>query len=259
MLAKVVFAAVFLFLMGITIAVPSLSPAQLVYEYLKIPQTTISVWGLSVAIILDSLINSSLVVLIALTIYGITCFIIKPSQLPPMPVPPHLSIPPPEPMPVDTRPNTASPLITTSKKPVEMEPDIETINGIGTKYSGSLRNVGIKTVNDLLRAGATKYGRQNLANKVGVTYATLLKWVHRADLLRINGVGKKYSALLESAGVGTIKDLSLRNPIYLYQELKIVNNEQKLVKRTPPSKTIEIWVKSARNLKPIIEYKNEPI
>jgi predicted flap endonuclease-1-like 5' DNA nuclease len=156
-------------------------------------------------------------------------------------------------MPVDTRPNTTSPLITTSKKPIEMEPDIETINGIGPKYSGSLRNVGIKTVNDLLRAGATKYGRQNLANKVGVTYATLLKWVHRGDLLRINGVGKKYSALLESAGVGTIKDLSLRNPIYLYQELKIVNNEQKLVKRTPPSKTIEIWVKSAKNLKPIIE------
>jgi predicted flap endonuclease-1-like 5' DNA nuclease len=127
-----------------------------------------------------------------------------------------------------------------------MEQGIETINGIGPKSGGLLRNSGVKTVNDLLRVGATERGRQHLANKVGVTYATLLKWVYRGDLLRINGVGKKYSALLESAGVNTITDLSMRNPSYLCQTLRIVNREKNLVRRTPPSKTIEIWVKNAK-------------
>ena len=102
-------------------------------------------------------------------------------------------------------------------------------------------------------AGATKHERQHLADKIGVTYATLLKWVNRGDLLRVNGIGKKYSALLESAGVDTVIDLSTRNPSFLCQTFRTLNREKNLVRRTPPSKTIEIWVKNAKNLEPIVK------
>jgi hypothetical protein len=81
----------------------------------------------------------------------------------------------------------------------------------------------------------------------------MLTWVHRGDLLRISGVGKKYSSLLEAAGVNTVTDLSMKNPRLLCQTLRTVNREKNLVRRTPPSKTIEIWVKNARNLKPIVK------
>ncbi|HEX9260903.1 MAG TPA: DUF4332 domain-containing protein, partial [Candidatus Bathyarchaeia archaeon] len=83
--------------------------------------------------------------------------------------------------------------------------------------------------------------------------ATLLKWIYRADLLRVKGVGRKYATLLESAGVNTVSDLSKRTPRYLSQTLKVVNRERNLVRRAPPSKTIEIWVNNARELEPLIE------
>jgi predicted flap endonuclease-1-like 5' DNA nuclease len=132
-----------------------------------------------------------------------------------------------------------------------MDQAIETINGIGPVYGESLRKSGIKTVNDLVRVGATKRGRERLARKIGVTNETLIKWVYRGDLLRVNGIGKKYSTLLESAGVNTVTDLSSRNPRFLHQTLRTVNREKNLVRRTPPSKTIEIWVNNAKNLEPI--------
>jgi hypothetical protein len=45
----------------------------------------------------------------------------------------------------------------------------------------------------------------------------------------------------------------MKNPRLLCQALRAVNREKNLVRRTPPSKTIEIWVKNARNLKPLVK------
>jgi predicted flap endonuclease-1-like 5' DNA nuclease len=252
MLTKTIFAVAFLLLIGVTLAFPSFPPAQLLTDYLQIPQTTLSIWGISVATLLNGITNAVIWTVIAATIYGLALHT-KSEPLPPIPPPPHLSTPPPEAMLVDTRVNKIPPSITVRERPIGMEQDVETIKGIGPKCGGLLRNSGIKTVNDLVTAGATKRGRHYLANKVGVTYATMLTWVYRGDLLRISGVGKKYSSLLEAAGVNTVTDLSMRNPRLLCQTLRTVNREKNLVRRTPPSKTIEIWVKNARNLKPLVK------
>jgi predicted flap endonuclease-1-like 5' DNA nuclease len=73
--------------------------------------------------------------------------------------------------------------------------------------------------------------------------------VNSRDLLKVKGVGRKYSKLLGSAGVTSITDLSTKNPRYLQHALKAVNKERSLVRRTPLSKTIETWVNDAKNLK----------
>ena len=250
MLAKAVFALAFLLLMGITLVFPSFPPAQILYEYLKIPQTTLSIGGISVAILLNGITNGFFWILIAATTYGLARHA-KSDPLLPIPVPPDLSNP--KPMLVDTRTNKLPSTFTTRKKPIEMEQDIETINGIGPKWAGILRDSGIKTVNELVIAGATKHERQHIADKLGVTHGTMLKWVNRGDLLRVNGINTKYSALLESAGVNTVIDLSTRDPSLLCQTLRTHNREKNLVRRTPPSKTIEIWVKNAKNLEPIVK------
>lgn len=254
MLAKAVagFVAGFLLIVGVTFIVPSFPPAQLVSEYLEIPQTTLSLLGISVATLLNGIVNGLFWILISATIYSLALRARR-EPLPPMPVAPNLPSPIPEPVLVDTRVNKIPPSFTVRKVPVGVEQGVETINGIGPIYGESLRNSGVKTVSDLLRVGSTKSGRQRLAIRVGVSYATVLKWVYRGDLLRVDGVGKKYSGLLESAGVNTITDLSMRNPSYLCQTLRIVNKEKNLVRRTPPSKTIEIWVKNAKNLEPIVK------
>ena len=252
MLAKAVFAFAFLILMGVTLVFPSFPPAQLLYEYLKIPQTTLSMGGLSVAALLNGITNGFFWILIAATTFGLARRA-KSNSLLSIPVPPDLSTSPPEPILVDTRVNKLPPSITVRKKTTEMEQYVETINGIGPKWAGLLRDLGIKTVNDLVIAGATKHERQHLADKIGVTYAIMLNWVNRGDLLRVNRMSKRYSALLESAGVNTVIDLSTRDPTFLCQTLRTINRKKNLVKRTPSSKTIEIWVKNAKNLEPIVE------
>ena len=252
MLAKAVFAFAFLLLMGITLVLPSFPPAQILYEFLKISQTTLSIGGISVATLLNGITNGFFWILIAATTYGFARRT-RNDPLLTIPVPPDFSTPLPEPMLVETRINKLPPSITIRKRPVEMERDIETINGIGPKWGGLLRDSGIKTVNDLVIAGATKHERQHLADKIGVTYATLLKWVNRGDLLRVNGISKKYSTLLESAGVNTVIDLSTRDPSFLCQTLRTLNREKNLVRQTPPSKTVEIWVENAKNLDPIVK------
>jgi predicted flap endonuclease-1-like 5' DNA nuclease len=257
MQAAVVFTIAFLVLLGVTLLVPSFPPAQILLEYLKIQQYPFYILGLSAASILNGILNGFFWVLIGAAIYGAASYAKRRNPLPPMPEAPVLSTPPPEPVLVDSRTNIIPPSLTVSefmeKEQYRKELDIETIDGIGPICGGLLRNSGVNTVNDLLKVCATERGRKHLANEIGVPQSMLLQWVYRGDLLRVKGVGKKYAALLESAGVNTVSDLSTRNPRYLFQKLKAVNKEKRIVKRTPPSKTIEIWVDIAGTLEPIIK------
>lgn len=273
------FAAGFLLLVGVTLLIPSFPPARLLCESLKIQPPTLSVWGMPVAMVLNGFINGFFWVLIAAAVYGVACYIRGSRSLAPMPVAPILETPPPEPMVVDDRVNRIPPLLTVPRVPIagpvpvarfvrsstavpsitvrtdlgEIEQDIETIEGVSSAYGRLLRNLGINSVKDLLRVGAREDGRRDLAEKVGVPYWTLLKWVCRGDLLRVRGVGKKYSALLELARVNSVTDLSTRNARNLFQTLMSVNRERNVVRRTPPVKTIEIWVNFAKTLEPIVE------
>ncbi len=275
----------FVVLVGLTLLVPSFPPAQLLYEYLKIPPSQLSLWGISVASILNGVTNGFFWVTIVACVFSLSRFARQSKPLPPMPVAPTLVVPPIESTIVDERVNVIPPALTVppvsershsfealaikeptwhsdrkisirnvkNRRPGRTDQDIESIEGIGTICSGLLRNSGIYTVNDLLRVGATERGRRFLANEVGVSYPTLLKWIYRGDLSRVRGVGTKYAVLLESAGVNTVKELSSKNPRYLHQTLKHVNREKNLVRRAPPAKTIEIWVNNARLLEPIVE------
>lgn len=266
MLAKAVLVVAFLAFAGITLIVPSFPPAQLLYQYLGIPPTTLSISGFPLALLLNSITNGFFWLIVATPVYAIARYKER-ERLPPMPVAPHLPTPPPTPMPVDWRVSRIPPAMTvtpittktyertTTKtyKSTEQDIDIETIEGIGPISAKLLRDAGIYTVHDLLRAGARERGRRNLAYEVGVTYSALQKWIHRGDLLRTRGVGTKYSALLESAGITSVTDLSMKYPRTLRQMLLTANREKRVVKRVPPSKTIAIWVNNAKKLEPIVE------
>ncbi len=131
---------------------------------------------------------------------------------------------------------------------------IEAIEGIGNVYAKKLKELGIKTVDDLLKAGAKKSDRKKLAKSIGVSEKKILEWVNRADLFRIPGVGEEYSDLLEQAGVDTVVELAKRNPDNLYEELVKVNEKKKLVRRLPTKKQVAAWVQAAKKMKRVIEY-----
>jgi len=128
------------------------------------------------------------------------------------------------------------------------------IEGIGPTYAEKLKGVGLKTAGNLLKAGKTPKGREELAQKTGVTSKLILEWVNLADLCRIKGVGEEYSDLLEEAGVDTVAELANRVPENLLAKILEVNNEKKLVRRPPPLKNVKKWVEQAKKLPRVVEY-----
>ena len=131
---------------------------------------------------------------------------------------------------------------------------IDTIEGISHKQATSLRKARIRTVEALLKKGATRKGRREIAASTNQSEKLILEWVNRADLMRVRGVGEEYSDLLEAAGVDTVKELRRRNPGNLLTSMVEVNTKQRLVRRLPTEAMVERWVEHARDLEVIITY-----
>lgn len=128
------------------------------------------------------------------------------------------------------------------------------IEGIGEAYAQTLAEAGIQTTEDLLEQGATPAGRRGIAEKTEISGKLILKWVNRADLFRVKGIGEEYADLLELAGVDTVPELAQRNPENLYQKLVTVNEDRKLVRRLPSPTNVSDWVEQAKQLPRIITY-----
>jgi len=133
-------------------------------------------------------------------------------------------------------------------------PTITDIEGIGEAYAVKFRQAGVNTTESLLQKGGTRKGRQELAKATGFSAQVILKWVNRADLYRISGIGTQYSDLLEAAGVDTVPELASRKPKALLEALAIVNEKKNLVNLLPGFSRVEAWVKQAKSLKRVVEY-----
>jgi len=128
------------------------------------------------------------------------------------------------------------------------------IEGIGEAYEIKLNEVGIKSIEKLLEACASKKGRDELATKTGISDKLILKWANRADLDRISGVGSEYADLLEASGVDTVPELANRKPENLFKKMLEVNETKNLVRKVPTLKQVEDWVDQAGKLPRVLNY-----
>lgn len=255
----VIFVLVFLLLFVVTLVLPIMPPGSIIIGLFSISETAV-ILGISIATLLNAIMNGLIWGLIAFAVYVLVNPGPKKREFEPMRPPSYPTVS----QPIATE---ATSTITMSRKPREKIPpkvkkrrtytaldqDVETIEGIGPAYGSKLRNAGVKVVDDLLRAGSTRSKRRVLANKIDVAPATLLKWVYRADFFRIKGIGTQYSSLLEEAGVNTVADLSRRNAKNLHASIKAINRQKNLVRRIPPYRTVQRWIKNADTLTRIIE------
>ncbi len=127
---------------------------------------------------------------------------------------------------------------------------VDKIEGIGPVYRAKLEAVGIGTTEALLEQCGARQGRQRIAAATELREAQLLKWVNIADLMRVNGVGKEYSQLLEAAGVDTVRELKMRNPDSLCAKLSEVNEQKKLARRAPTLPEVSAWIAAAGTMEP---------
>ena len=128
------------------------------------------------------------------------------------------------------------------------------IEGIGPAYAAKLAKAGVRTVEGLLKEGATPKGRKEIAEASKVDQTLILGWVNRADLYRIKGVGAQYSDLLEKAGVDTVVELSKRVAGHLYKKMEEVNQTKNLVNGMPGVNKVEDWIEQAKKLPRIVSY-----
>ena len=128
------------------------------------------------------------------------------------------------------------------------------IEGIGEIYETKLEAVGVKSMEALLEACATKRGRSDLAEKADISEKLILKWANHADLARINGIGGEYAELLEASGVDTVPELANRNAANLYQKMVEVNEKKALVRRLPTEAQVADWIKQANALPRVLQY-----
>lgn len=128
------------------------------------------------------------------------------------------------------------------------------ILGIGPAYEAKLKAQGIKRVNQLLQALATRRQRAELAELTGISGKLLLRWANHADLMRVTGVGPRFARLLEKAGVDTVVELSHRQPGQLASMLAATNEVFHLVDRVPGEATISHWIGNSRSRDRMLEY-----
>ncbi|HLV44551.1 MAG TPA: DUF4332 domain-containing protein [Aggregatilineales bacterium] len=128
------------------------------------------------------------------------------------------------------------------------------IEGIGKAISNKLAKAGIHSIEQLLKEGATPAGRKAIAEQAGLDPKQVLKWVNKADLMRIKGIGSEFSDLLEAVGVDTVPELARRKAENLHAKMVTLNEAKKLVRRLPTVGMIEGWIMQAKAMDRIIKY-----
>ena len=131
---------------------------------------------------------------------------------------------------------------------------LEYVEGIGPVYAEKLKEIGLATCLDLLRSGATRRGREQIAEKSAISPKLILEWVNHVDLYRVKGVGSEYADLLEAAGVDTVVELAQRNPNNLYEKMDEVNTAKALVRKMPVASQVADWVAQAKDLPRVVSY-----
>ncbi len=128
------------------------------------------------------------------------------------------------------------------------------IKGIGRRYTAMLREkAGVESVEDLRQAGATPAKRAKLVKQTGRSEKVILRWVQMADLMRIEGVGEDYSALLWEAGITAPVDLPAQHPERLLQLLTKINEKKRLTQRLPSAGRITDWIEQAKDLPKLVK------
>jgi predicted flap endonuclease-1-like 5' DNA nuclease len=128
------------------------------------------------------------------------------------------------------------------------------IQGIGPAHAEKLAKAGIRTMEALLKIGASAEGRKEIEAMTGIGNHPILEWVNMADLYRIKGVGSQFSDLLRKTGVDTVVELSKRAVKHLYPEMSEVNQAKNLVNRMPTMSQVEDWIKQAKKLPRVVTY-----
>ena len=130
---------------------------------------------------------------------------------------------------------------------------IDDLDGVDLSEARRFRRSGVRTTDALLRRAATARGRRDLAAEASVAEPRILELALRSDLMKVKGVGSRYSGLLNQAGVFTAGDLAGRDPETLLALISQINGRRPVVRRLPAPAEVAGWVAAARAARAAVE------
>ncbi len=117
--------------------------------------------------------------------------------------------------------------------------------GIDARTGSKLKEAGVNTVADLWAHAGDRTGRSELSARTAIDTDRLSTWARHADLMQVKAIGPRYAALLDLAGVASLKQLRRRNPETLREALDSTNRTAKVVETLPGIDEISEWIEKA--------------
>ena len=119
------------------------------------------------------------------------------------------------------------------------------IAGIDHGAATRLRKAGIRTAEGLLEWLDSPERLRALSQKTGIDRQELLDMATSVDLIRLEGMGGRYSALLRAAGIHSLEELGKCSVPDALRALATANHEHRIVRRLPSAVTVDSWIRAA--------------
>jgi len=126
--------------------------------------------------------------------------------------------------------------------------------GVQRQHVDKLAALGIRTADDMLRAGQSPSRRQELSEQTGIPVNAILELVKLADLSRIFGVKGIRARLYHDAGVDSVEKMAQWDPKALRTMLVEFVDRTGFSGIAPLPKEAEFTVAEARRLPKVVEY-----
>jgi len=108
-------------------------------------------------------------------------------------------------------------------------------------YRNELPKAGVASLDDLLSRTKERRERDELALRLLISREELIRWVEKAQLAQVKGLGVENLRLLEGADVHSVSALAMEDPERLHQRMEGLYQGR----RIPKKAKIRIWIKEA--------------
>jgi len=126
---------------------------------------------------------------------------------------------------------------------------VESIEGIDQKYAQGLREMGIRTTQDLVKKLHKNHDAiDQIAKTLKIEPSALSSWISMADLIQLPGVDAKGAELMQTVGISTATELGITNANSLHSEMLAFNKKSPIAPEVPSMASLSLWSKIAKLL-----------
>lgn len=126
---------------------------------------------------------------------------------------------------------------------------IESIEGIDPQRAQALREMGIRTTEDLVKKLYKNHdGIDQVAKALQIQPDALSSWISMADLIKLPGVNAQSAQLMQTVGISTAQELAITNANSLHGEMVEFNKKSPIVPEVPSIASLGLWSKIAKVL-----------